>query len=95
MACAMGLGLFSPWVRLSAASNLINSSTPWGDLEAPAAAGALLDLSGQSVQDGQASRTGWGVCLHAQGHREHGGGWGAARIPFLLPRRELWAPGGG
>lgn len=89
----MGLGLFSPWVRLSAASNLINSSTPWGDLEAPAAAGALLDLSGRSVQDGQASRSGRGVCPRAQGHRGTGNavGWGGTNP---LPSPQEGALGG-
>lgn len=73
VACAMGLGLFSPWVRLSAASSLINSSLPWRDLEAQRAAGALLNLSGWSMQGGQAS--GKGTCVCAQGHRECGA-WG-------------------
>lgn len=87
--CATGLGLFSPWVRLSAASSLINSSLPWRDLEAQGAAGALFNLSGWSMQDGRASERGMRVgacvcvCTGARGML------GAGTVSFLLFKRSL------
>ena len=60
VAHTLGLGQFSLWVHLAAASKLINSSESWRDLEAQA--GALLH---------QAGRARWGgiwkgcVCVYA------------------------------
>lgn len=89
VACATGLGLFSPWVRLSAASSLINSSLPWRGLEAQRAAGALLNLSGWSVQGGQASGKGTCVCAHLCVCTGAQGMLGAGTISFLLFRRSF------
>lgn len=97
VACATSLGLFSPWVRLSAASSLVNSSLPWRDLEAQRAAGALLSLSGWSVQGGQASGKGMCMCAHVCVCTRvcvHRGTGNAGRGDNLLPplQEELWEP---
>ena len=90
--CATGLGLFSPWVRLSAASSLINSSLPWRDLETQRAAGAFFSLSGWSVQAGRASERGCAyvhMCVCA-----HRGTGNAGRRDSVLPppQEELGGP---
>ena len=84
---------------LSAASSLVNSSLPWRDLEAQRAAGALLSLSGWSVQGGQASGKGTCVCTRVCVHTcvcAHvcvctgaQGMLGAGTISFLLFRRSF------
>lgn len=72
--------VWGPWVHLSAASNLINSTMPWRDPEAQAAAGA--PLVSQSVRTKYATwRGGWGCWGKVQGTL------GARHVFFLLPTR--------